>query len=69
VDSRETGRAPGRPRHDPIVLNTPQLVPMSDQEREVAITALAHLLRSWLEDARTPRSQKRQRGSDGTGSR
>src|SRR4029453_18671350 len=51
---RQQDRGPGRPRHVPIVLSEPQLLPMTDQEREVAVSALSHLLCRWLGDARAP---------------
>jgi hypothetical protein len=59
----------GRPRNDPIVLREPQLVGMTDHEREAAVSALAQLLRSWLEDGRGMRPGEGRERSGGTGAR
>ncbi len=42
---------------------------MSDEQREAAITALAHLLESWFETRRSRPAAKRRKASDDTGSR
>jgi hypothetical protein len=51
------------------VLREPELVPMDDQEREAAISALAQLLWSWLEDGQGMHPGEEETGSDGTGAR
>jgi len=68
VGRRRSIRGGGRPGSRPIVLREPELVPMSEHEREVAISSLAQLLRSWLEDGRNMPWEGRG-GSDDTGPR
>jgi hypothetical protein len=48
----------GRPRHGPIVLQPPEILPMTPKQNDAAIRALVALLDSWL-------AAKRRFGSEG----
>lgn len=56
--SERVRRQPGRPPHEPIKLRRPELVEMSDEERDVLVRALADMLTTWMNQHRLrPREQ------------